>query len=31
MKDVARCQAILIAGRMGARASGGRDEIRTTP
>jgi len=30
MKGVARCQAILIAGRMGARASGGRDKIRTT-
>ena len=30
MKGVARCPAILIAGRMGARASVGRDEIRAT-
>ena len=28
---MARCPAILIAGRMGARASVGRDEIRATP
>jgi hypothetical protein len=30
MNGVARCPTILIAGKMGARASAGRDEIRAT-
>ena len=31
MKGVARCPAILVAGRMEARASFGRGEVRATP
>jgi len=31
MKSVARCPAILMGGRIGAKASEERDEIRATP